>query len=229
MPYRNAIKEGEFVRMKPLTNYQRVVQYLNKIFKAINEHYFDNQLDYPTITIQTSRSAYGHVTTSKVWLSEEDKFSYELNIGAEYIARPIENVCATLIHEAVHLFCLKNGIKDTSNRGIYHNKRFFEIATKKDLEIEHHPKYGYSITKPTIELLMFCEENGFEDIQILRCGGFDLSFPKGKDGESQGTAGTTKPSSTRKYQCPKCKNSVRATKDLSIICGDCRVSFVKVK
>ena len=68
---------------------------------------------------------------------------------------------------------------------------------------------------------MFCEEMGFEDIQIQRGGGFDSSLiPKGI---------THKTSSTRKYQCPKCKNSVRATKDLSIICGDCRISFVKVK
>ena len=30
-----------------------------------------------------------------------------------------------------------------------------------------------------------------------------------------------KPSSTRKYVCPKCGNSCRATKTINIICGDC--------
>lgn len=211
--------------MKKLTSYNRVTQYLVKIFKTINERYFNGELEIPTLTVQSSKTAYGYVTTSKVWLAGEDKFTYELNIGAEYLARPIENICATLIHEGIHLYCLKNGIKDTSNRGIYHNKHFRDIAVTKDLEIEHHSKYGYSITKPTIELVTFCEEMGFEDIQIQRGGGFDLSLI------SKGTTPKTSPktSSTRKYQCPKCKNSVRATKDLSIICGDCRISFVKVK
>lgn len=213
--------------MKQLTNYQRASQYLVKIFKEVNTFYFNDELDTPTITIQTSRGAYGHVTTSKVWVSQEDKFSYELNIGAEYLARPIENVCATLVHEAVHLFCLKNGIKDTSNRGVYHNRRFRDIATTKDLEIEHHPKYGYSITKPTIELLMFCEEHNFQDIQIQR-GLRSSSIPKGNGSNPNQDLKPKPTSSTRKYQCPSCGNSFRATKDINVLCMDCNVQFIKV-
>ena len=53
--------------------------------------------------------------------------------------------------------------------------------------------------------------------------------PKGKagsgeddeDGEPTVGGGERKKSSTRKYSCPKCGNSVRATKDLALICGDC--------
>lgn len=36
--------------MKKLTNYQRTAQYLNKVFKLINEEYFNNELEVPTIT-----------------------------------------------------------------------------------------------------------------------------------------------------------------------------------
>lgn len=32
---------------------------------------------------------------------------------------------------------------------------------------------------------------------------------------------TPKRSSTRKYKCPCCGNSVRATKTVNVICGDC--------
>ena len=81
--------------MKKLTSYNRVTQYLVKIFKTINERYFNGELEIPTLTVQSSKTAYGYVTTSKVWLAGEDKFTYELNIGAEYLARPIENICAT--------------------------------------------------------------------------------------------------------------------------------------
>ena len=41
--------------MKKLTNYQRTAQYLNKVFKLINEEYFNNELEVPTITIQYCR------------------------------------------------------------------------------------------------------------------------------------------------------------------------------
>lgn len=35
------------------------------------------------------------------------------------------------------------------------------------------------------------------------------------------TPATPKRSSTRKYVCPCCGNSVRATKAVNLICGDC--------
>lgn len=37
-----------------------------------------------------------------------------------------------------------------------------------------------------------------------------------------------KHSSTRKYQCPDCQMTVRATKDVRLICADCGVLMDKV-
>ncbi len=62
--------------MKKLTSYNRVTQYLVKIFKMINERYFNKELEIPTLTIQSSRGTYGHITTHRVWLASEDKFTY---------------------------------------------------------------------------------------------------------------------------------------------------------
>lgn len=42
--------------MKQLTNYQRVSNYLVKVFKAVNEEYFENELEMPTISIDQSRT-----------------------------------------------------------------------------------------------------------------------------------------------------------------------------
>ena len=41
--------------MKQLTSYNRVAGYLNKIFDLLNEHYFENALTRPTITIQSPK------------------------------------------------------------------------------------------------------------------------------------------------------------------------------
>ncbi len=137
--------------MKKLTNYQRATQYLNKIFKLINAEYFSNELEMPTITIQSTTGAYGHVSVNKVWHAEEA--THELNLSADYMNRPIENVVATLIHEGCHLYAMQQGIKDTSNRGVYHNSRFKTLAEARGLSISKHEKYGWTITEPTEESL----------------------------------------------------------------------------
>lgn len=214
--------------MKQLTNYQRVSNYLVKIFKAINEEYFNNELEIPTITIQSTVGAYGHVSVQKVW-HNNDTATHELNLSADYLNRPIENTVATLIHEASHLYALQNDIKDTSNRGVYHNKNFKKIAEEMGhLHIDKHDKYGWTITEPTEDTLDFIISYGFEDIQLVR--GSQFSFT-GIGGSKAGNGGTVppktrKPSSTRKYICPCCGNSFRATKELNVMCMDCDEQFI---
>lgn len=213
--------------MKQLTNYQRATQYLNKVFKLINAEYFNNELETPTITIQSTVGAYGHVSVGKVWHNTETA-THELNLSADYMNRPIENVVATLIHEGCHLYAMQNGIKDTSNRGIYHNARFKALAEARGLSISKHERYGWTVTEPTEETMDFCISNGLEDIIIHR----ESSWHPAPTGGGKATAGTNtvaprKPSSTRKYICPCCGNSFRATKDIRVKCMDCDVQFVK--
>lgn len=213
--------------MKKLSNYQRVTQYLVKIFKLVNEEYFENSLEIPTITIQSTVGAYGHVSVQKVWHNEE-LATHELNLSADYLNRPIENIVATLIHEACHLYAMQNNIKDTSNNGVYHNRRFKTLAEERGLSILRHEKYGWTITEPTEATLDFCIENQLEDIQIVRQTAF--SFP-GISGGKSGNSGTVppaapKPSSTRKYICPCCGNSFRATKMINVLCLDCNTPFL---
>ena len=225
--------KGE-IEMKKLSDLGRVTGYLNKIFRAVNQTYFENSLETPIITVQSSVGAYGHLVCSKIWYNAElDKGQYELNIGAEHLTRPIEEVTATIIHECTHLYCLMHNIQDTSNRGIYHNKKFKQIAEEKGkLKIERHDVYGWTLTSPTEETMNFCIENGFEDIAVNRGFTFNIGKLIGgnedtkEDGENGEEKPKTKTSSTRKYICPHCHNSFRATKDINVICGDCNVQFV---
>lgn len=213
--------------MKTLSNYQRTTNYLVKVFKAVNEYYFNGELETPTITVQSTIGAYGHITTSKVW-NNNGVATYELNLGAETLNRPIENVVATMIHESVHLYCMMNQIQDTSNRGVYHNKRFKKVAEEiGHLQVDRHDKYGWTITNPTEDTLDFCIAYGFEDILIKRETNYSfkgLGLPKSGDGSE--LPKTVKPSSTRKYICPCCGNSFRATKNLNVMCMDCNEQFV---
>ena len=214
--------------MKELTNIQRTTQFLNKVFKGVNERYFNNSLEMPVITIQSSVGAYGYITTSKVW-NGNGTTQYELNISAETLNRPIENVVATMIHECCHLYALMNDIKDTSNNGVYHNKRFKDIAEGiGHLQIDRHDKYGWTITSPTEETINFCIEYGFEDIKINRQGAYFVAGTATPIATPITTPTTriTKPSSTRKYICPCCGNSFRATKTINVICMDCDEQYI---
>ena len=216
--------------MKQLTSYNRTVQYLNKVFKSINNEYFNDSLEMPTITIQSTVGAYGHVTTSKVWKTEAGTESYELNIGADYLSRPIENVVATLIHEASHLYALQNNIKDTSNRGVYHNKRFKQIAEEMGkLHIEKHEKYGWTITEPTEATIEFCINNDLQDILINRGEGFNFTVVgvgKAGDGSNDKPDKAYKAKGhSIKWVCPICGAIVRSTREVNIVCGDCGEQF----
>ena len=213
--------------MKQVTNYRRAVQYLQKIYNLINEEYFSGELEEITLTVQESVRSYGHVSVSNTWFTNDGKGMKELNISANYLRRPIEDVVVTMIHEASHIYNMMHGIKDTSNGYVYHNRRFKKTAEEMGhLRIEQHDKYGWTLSYPTEETLDFCIRNELEDIQIGRQDSFSFGgFTGGTNGNGTMKPTTRKKSSTRKYICPCCGTSFRATKSIRVLCMDCNRQF----
>ena len=208
--------------MKELTSYNRVAGYLNKLFDLLNEEFFESALSRPTITIQSTPKAYGHFSLREdTWVSKLGG-THEINIGAGTLARPIENVAATLLHEMVHYYNYENGIQDCSRGNTYHNRRFKEAAEARGLLVTHSERYGWSHTEPGDALLDFVMENGLTDILLNRneLTGYRVTGT-GTHSGAEGGGRATKPSSTRKYICPCCGMSVRATKAVRILCMDC--------
>lgn len=216
-----------------LKSYQEMLEYA---FDVLNKVYFNGELPPIVICIMSSKRTYGHYTVNKEWRLNEDHL-HEINISAEHLDRPIENVCATLMHEMVHFYCCTQNIKAVSQGGRYHNKNFKREAEARGLIITQAPYIGWSVTEPSPEFIQVLKAYGIEKPIDINRDGFYGGF--GTDGLN-GTNGTNglggddnlpkKPkSSTRKYICPSCGNSVRATKDLNILCGDCMVPFEKVE
>ena len=215
--------------MKQTIKTSRTAGYLEKIFRALNEHYFEGAIEEPVITIQSTPRAYGHVTVAKAWQRADGGERHELNIGAGTLDRPIENVTATVLHEMVHLFNLQAGVQDTSRGGAYHNKRFREAAEARDLHISYYKRIGWSITEPTDALIEFIISQGWDDIMMNRQEGLfirGIGGPGARGGITPPATGRT--SSTRKVACPCCGQSVRATKKVNILCGDCLLPMVEV-
>ncbi|MCM1149678.1 MAG: SprT-like domain-containing protein [Butyricicoccus sp.] len=217
--------------MKETVKTSRTAGYLEKIFRVLNAHYFDGELEEPVITIQSTPRAYGHVTVAKSWSRADGEKRHELNIGAGTLDRPIENVVSTLLHECCHLYNLQRGIQDCSRGGTYHNKRFKQTAESRDLIISYDSRIGWSVTEPSDALIEFIISQGWEDIHMSRNDGYTArGIGKGAGASGGNTAPTVtpKPSSTRKLICPCCGQSVRATRAVNIICGDCFLPMVQV-
>lgn len=201
-----------------------VSEFLERAFDILNQRYFDGELPRAVITIQSSPRAYGHFTPYLAWSEDGEGFP-EINLGAENLNRPTANTIATLVHEMVHFYCHIKEIKDTSRGGTYHNRRFKTEAEKRDLIIEHDPRIGYSITTPSDALTAFVEAQGWGGVSLARMWNYGLSGGKSGGQGVNGIDGSEgkKKSNVRKYQCPNCKCSCRATKDINIGCLDCGV------
>jgi len=215
--------------MKRTVKTSRSAGYLEKIFRTINADSFGGEIEEPIITIQTTPGAYGHVTVGKTWKRGEET-RHELNIAADWLDRPIENVVATMIHEMVHLLNIQRGVQDCSRGGSYHNRKFKDEAEKHMLKISKDERYGWTITEPTDELLEYILQQGWEDLEMARglhfgVGGSSGGKAAGGSGGVPGGVQKPKGSNSRKYVCPCCGAIVRTTRDLEIICKPCMVEF----
>ena len=217
-----------------LKNMQEMLEYA---FDVLNGFYFNGELPPIVISIMSSPRSNGHFTCGKVWRNEED-FMHEINISAEHLDRPIENICGTLMHEMVHYYCNLNGIQDVSQNGRYHNKNFKREAESRGLIISQGKYIGWSITDPTPEFVLVLKANGIEKpLDINRdgeridmaglMGMIGLIGPDGKPTTGIAGVDTKKKTSTRKYICPCCGNTFRATKDINVMCMDCNEQFIK--
>lgn len=218
--------------MKQTVKTSRAAGQLEKMFRVLSQHYFEGKLPEPIISLKKTPSAYSHITCAKVWQAGEES-KYEINISSATLNRPIEDTTATLLHEMVHEHCLESGIKDTSNNGVYHNRRFKEQAEAHGLIVEHHEKYGWTITSPSEALLEFIIDQGWEAIQMgERLAWSDMTgTSNGSKAPGSSETGAPSPprtkSSTRRWICPKCGTIIRSTKEVQVICADCMELFVK--
>lgn len=216
--------------------YIETVKYLGKLYDYINEKIFNNELVKPVITVQTDEKnkAWGWWSCKKVWKWQDtapancaecderdccenyadcskfiDREEHELNISAQFLNRPIKEIAATLIHEMCHQYATINKLQDCSRSGTYHNKLFKKIAETHGLKVECVKTIGYAHTELTAEseklIAAFVAKNSENII-------YRSPVIKG---------GKVKSSSTRKYVCPCCGLSVRATKEVNIMCADC--------
>ena len=191
---------------------------LNKIFKFLNKEFFENKLIEPIILIQakSKKHTLGTCSTNPIWQKRESKKNrkYEITLSGKYLNRPIEEIVATLLHESVHLHCSLNEIKDTSNSGVYHNKRFKEEAKKRGLDVAKADTIGWSVTTLKEESKKLIKKIAVDKTAFdywRNASEFKMFKPI---------------IILNKYEC-SCGIKLSSTKKLNITCNDCNKKFVK--
>ncbi len=217
--------------MKEVTKMSRLTGQLERLYRMLNNDFFDNKLSMPVITVQSTPRAYGHVSTYNAW-SVKGNGAKELNIAAGTLYRPIEYTVATMLHEMCHIYNLEIAkVSDTSRSGTYHNSAFRAAAEAHGLKCTKSSVYGYSDTSTQLsdELIEWVLANGIADIQLFRDEMPGLRIATGAKAGNASTSTTqrTTNSHSRKYRCPCCGNSARATKQINLICGDCIVPMIE--
>lgn len=212
-------------------NLALTIKELYRMFEFFNNKFYNGSLEKPVIIIQSNgnnRSVLGWCTSKKVWNDREGIESYyEITICAEYLNRSIEEIIGTLLHEMVHLHNLQFNIKDNSRSGNYHNKRFKEVAEQKGLIIEYDKRIGWSLTRlqeSTKEMIGELAPS-LDLFKIARRSPYVVSSTDDEIVDTENLEEKPK-SSTRKYVCPACGTIVRATKEVNIMCGDCKEHFI---
>lgn len=198
--------------------YIETVRYLGKLYDCLNGELFAGELDKPVITVQADEKnkAYGWFTLKKVWKeTAEDEGTHEINISAQFLNRPVKDIAETMLHEMCHQYAKLNGIQDCSRSGSYHNKLFKRIAETHGLTVECVKVIGWSHTELTEESTRLIETFVAANPESII---YRVVVEKGS---------RVSTSSTRKYVCPICGQSVRATKAVNIICADCDAAMVE--
>ena len=217
--------------MKEITKMSRLTGCLEKCFRLVNADLFNNELPTPMITCVPTSRAYAHITVYPVWDTKRGN-KYELNISSAYLTtRPLEEVVASMIHEACHLLNIVHGVQDTSNNGVYHNKQFKRTAEEHGLSVTRSDKYGWSHTAPGDPVLQFV----LDHMDELREIEMNRSIPQcqmvsigthSSNGGMVVTPTVTKGHS-RKWVCPQCGTIIRSNKPVRVICADCMQLFVE--
>lgn len=206
---------------------------LQMIYSKLNELYYENKLPEVIISIQASpRNKYYGWFWKNRWFKPSTKpvdcvmyddknpmiVMHEINISAEHLDRAISDIIGTLNHEMVHLYCEINGIKDTSNNHVYHNKRFKQEAERRGLIIEYAKTIGWSKTTVNQEL------NDFITSLSINETAFDFCRNK-----TNKRAISAEKVTTTTYKCHGCERVVRGEIGLKVICGLCKEEMVSKK
>lgn len=196
------------------------IEVLEKAINYLNVNLFDNKLSKIKVTIQADTSkksmSYGWASCSR-WQNGKES-AHELNMTANSLKRPFNEIWITLVHELIHIYAYCEGDTQgaTSRQGRYHGTKFKALCDRFYLITEKDESIGYitphqKMMKEQKELFNdFKKKNKYNYAQLFKYQRYqEIKEEKPKK------------STTSKYFCSCCEVEFTAKKGLKLICGCC--------
>lgn len=202
------------------------LEILENAINFLNKELFDNTLSNIKVTIQPDtkkRSLTYGWACSQIW-SNGKVTAHELNITANSLKRPFNEIWITLVHELIHIYGFCNNIQTTSRQGRYHGKEFKQLCDRFFLITEKNKMIGYitphqKMMKEQREIYLKFKKTC--NINLNSLFKFQRAFD---DNESKSTTSTTS-----KYVCPCCELKFTAKKGLKLICATCEENLEEIE
>lgn len=200
------------------------IEIIESAINFLNKRLFDNKLSKIKVTIQpdtkTNSLTYGWASSNR-WSNGKETI-HELNITANSLKRPFNEIWVTLVHELIHIYAFCEGDMSgaTSRQGRYHGKKFKELCDKFFLLTEKNEAIGYitphqKLTKEQQQLLKDFKATCKINLRDLFKYERQMTFKET----------TPKPSKNSKYCCPMCGMEFTTKKGLALICGICEIEL----
>jgi len=185
-------------------------------FDHFNKELFDNSLPEVIINIVRKKNAHGYFWEDS-FKSKNEKVS-EIALNPETFSRGAKEIFSTLVHEMVHLWQAKFGVKKPKNA--YHNKEWAFKMMEVGLQPTTTGKPDGKMTGKNCTHII-TPNAPFEqswnrlpkEIGILIEG---LVFSRTEK---------TRPKDKFVYVCVKCDAKVWGKSGLNVICGDCKTTM----
>ena len=212
-----------------------IISALEFSFDYLNDRFYGGKLSRPVITMSEGKERYRgwfwagtkeNPDAGKVWHANDgSQDANELNICSDSLNRPFEEIVDTLCHEMVHCYNDMEHIQDCARSGSRHNKKFKEAAEAHGMKW-NPPIEGDESSQADFKRVGFSrvslkddvKEEVYEALSGLREA---LTIYRDTTTKANGKKKPGKKQGVIKYMCPCCGNSVRATKEVAIMCVDC--------
>lgn len=204
------------------------IEVIESAINFLNQRLFDNKLSKIKVTIQADTNGksltYGWASSNR-WNNGKETI-HELNITANSLKRPFNEIWVTLVHELIHIYAFCEGDLSgaTSRQGRYHGKKFKELCDKFFLITEKNDVIGYitphqKLLKEQQDLIKDFKKSCKVNLKNLFKYERTMNFKEVKP----------KPSNNSKYVCGCCGLKFTAKKGLFLMCGECRCELEEIQ
>ncbi len=185
-----------------------------EFIKEINRKYFDGDLLFKVVPHNGIKR---HVTLNQDIINYDEGLYYRIEVNEPEFYPSSKAMIIDIVTQMVLAYGVHHKVKLTSRAGAYKNKRFKEAAEKVGL-LTTKTENGAEPIDVNDDIIRIYNKYDFKTMNI-----YVLSDGISK-GNKQGIK--IKKTNSRKYICPSCGDSFRATKEVFFMCKKCKVDAV---